>query len=79
MNVPVSNKRKAQVAQLPAVRQVSEEIAASFGGEGRVVIRPSGTEPKVRVMVEGREPEAVKRQAEKAAQAVREAVAAMEE
>ncbi|MBQ1704508.1 MAG: phosphoglucosamine mutase [Clostridia bacterium] len=79
VNVPVSNKLKARVAQLPAVRQVSEEIAAAFGGDGRVVIRPSGTEPKVRVMVEGRDPEAVKLQAERAAQAVREAVADMKE
>ena len=79
VNVPVDNGLKSRVAQLPAVRQVGEEIAASFGGAGRVVIRPSGTEPKVRVMVEGRELAQVKLLAEKAAQTVREAVAAIQE
>ncbi len=43
---------------VPAVQQALEAIERRLGGECRVVLRPSGTEPVIRVMVEGRdEPE----------------------
>lgn len=74
INVAAPNAVKGRVAQLPQVLAVGEEIRAAFNGAGRVVIRPSGTEPKVRVMVEGRDPALVEQLAEKAAQVVREAV-----
>lgn len=74
INVPASNSIKKQVADLPAVKAISAEITAFFGGEGRVVIRPSGTEPKVRVMVEGKDPQKVHEKAEYAAAAVKEII-----
>ena len=47
----------------------SEEIAAAckaledeFAGEGRVLIRPSGTEPLVRVMIEGKDEEYINKE-----------------
>ena len=74
INVAAPNKVKNLVAELPAVIAVGEEIKAAFNGAGRVVIRPSGTEPKVRVMVEGRDKAMVEDLAKKAADVVKAAV-----
>ncbi len=77
INVAAPNAVKHRVASLPEVVAVGEEIRQRFDGAGRVVIRPSGTEPKVRVMVEGREKALVEELAQKAAQVVKEAVSAL--
>ena len=37
------------------IAQAIKELEDKFGGEGRVLIRPSGTEPLVRVMVEAQD------------------------
>ena len=50
-NIPAS--RKAEFATNVRVQEAVKSAQASFTGLGRVVVRPSGTEPKVRVMVEG--------------------------
>ncbi len=39
--------------QHPAVKEACERVTAAMGGRGRVLLRKSGTEPLVRVMVEG--------------------------
>jgi phosphoglucosamine mutase len=52
------------------------EVEASLVGEGRVLLRASGTEPLLRVMVEGRDAQRVQAAAERLAEAVRAAVAA---
>jgi phosphoglucosamine mutase len=50
VNVPVTDK--LTVASLPAVAEAVAEAEAKLGDAGRVLLRPSGTEPLVRVMVE---------------------------
>ena len=52
------------------------EVELALEGEGRVLLRASGTEPLLRVMVEGRDADKVRAAAEKLAGAVRTAVSA---
>jgi phosphoglucosamine mutase len=70
-----------QVAQrfdpttVPAIQASVRSIEGRLAGEGRVVLRPSGTEPVIRVMVEGRDERATRAYAAELADAVRAAVA----
>jgi len=45
--------RRNELENIPAVRQVLDEVRAALNDRGRVLVRYSGTEPLVRVMVEG--------------------------
>lgn len=54
----------------PALKKVVEEVEADLAGDGRVLIRKSGTEPLVRVMVEAKNTEIAQKSAEKIAQTV---------
>ena len=49
-NVKVADKAAAQAD--PDVQAAVEEVAAKLGDTGRILVRESGTEPKIRVMVE---------------------------
>ena len=51
INVPVAGK--VNLADFPAVATAVTRVEAQLGERGRVLLRPSGTEPKIRVMVEG--------------------------
>jgi phosphoglucosamine mutase len=74
INVKVADG--AEVASAPVVKQAVAEAEARLGGQGRVLLRPSGTEPVVRVMVEGREEALVGELAQFIADAVRGALSA---
>jgi phosphoglucosamine mutase len=54
----------------PAVRAVVAEVERRFEGRGRIVLRASGTEPLIRVMVEGYDAALVKKGAADIARAV---------
>ena len=47
-----------------------ERVEKKFDGEGRVLIRPSGTEPLVRVMIEGKNQEEIDKEAEELAELI---------
>jgi phosphoglucosamine mutase len=51
INVKVNGK--VDLAQFPAVAAAVARVESRLGARGRVLLRPSGTEPKIRVMVEG--------------------------
>ncbi|EMI8339655.1 phosphoglucosamine mutase [Proteus mirabilis] len=57
--------------QSTEVQQVAKEVEAELGGKGRVLLRKSGTEPLIRVMVEGENEEQVTAMANRIAGAVK--------
>lgn len=68
VNVPVSDKKL--VAAAPAVRDAVAEAERALGDSGRVLLRPSGTEELVRVMVEATDPERARQLADDLAKLV---------
>ena len=73
LNVRVA--RRFDPMESPSVVETAAAVEHSFKGRGRIVLRASGTEPVIRVMVEGYDAKLVKRGASEIAAAV-EAVAA---
>jgi len=69
LNIPVSNNAQT-VVNLPQVQHAVKEIESQLGHRGRVLLRASGTEPVVRVMVEGQEVKQVENLAEQLAAVV---------
>jgi phosphoglucosamine mutase len=69
LNVPVA--RRAELGTLPNVQRRLDEVAAELGDRGRVVVRYSGTEPLVRIMVEGEQQLQVEAYAEEIAATIR--------
>ena len=53
--VNVSVTEKKDIASIPELKGAIEKAKAALNGKGRMLIRPSGTEPKIRVMVEGQD------------------------
>lgn len=49
VNIPLVNK---DLLKHPAVQEFIDKQSELYGSEGRILIRPSGTEPKVRIMIE---------------------------
>jgi phosphoglucosamine mutase len=69
INVKVA--RKFDPSSIPEVEDTVQKVALRLGGDGRVVLRPSGTEPVIRVMVEARDETDTLRCAEEIAAVVR--------
>ena len=72
INVSLGSGNAADIMRLSAVQEAVSDAENELGKEGRILLRPSGTEPLIRVMVEGVDAAQVKRVAEQAADVVRD-------
>lgn len=63
INAKVTNEKKYKYLEDEIIKKMCKELEDEFQGEGRVLIRPSGTEPLVRVMIEGKDKEYITRRA----------------
>lgn len=69
VNIRVTDKNGAM--EVPAIKGVVEQAEAEMNGEGRILVRPSGTEPLLRVMAEAPTQEKVDYYVDKIAEVVR--------
>lgn len=73
INVPISGR--ADPTQVAAIDDAVRRTEAALGEMGRVLLRPSGTEPVIRVMVEGQDEDSVRAHAAALAEVVRGSLA----
>ncbi|WP_024408105.1 phosphoglucosamine mutase [Streptococcus suis] len=52
VNIRVENSMKDKAMEVPAIAAIIEKMEAEMAGNGRILVRPSGTEPLLRVMAE---------------------------
>ena len=75
VNARVSNEKKHRYMEIPEVAEAIAALEKKFDGEGRVLIRPSGTEPLVRVMIEGKDQAEIDAEAHKLADLIMDVMA----
>lgn len=61
VNAAIKNENKKKYTRDEEISEEIKKIEKIMAGEGRVLIRPSGTEPLVRVMIEGQDQEVISR------------------
>jgi phosphoglucosamine mutase len=72
INVPIS--AAFELTQCAPALAESERVEALLAGRGRLVLRPSGTEPVIRVMIEGKDAAENLQLAEGIAEVIRQAI-----
>jgi phosphoglucosamine mutase len=73
--VNVRVRERVDVATVPAIADAMGRVRAALGERGRLLVRYSGTEPLLRIMIEGEDQASVQALAEEIADAVRTALA----
>ncbi len=75
VNAKVTTEKKYDYKNEPVIQDAIAELEKKFSGEGRVLIRPSGTEPLVRVMIEGQDKQLLEKEATTLAALIEERLA----
>lgn len=70
VNIRVHDKHT--VMDEPEVKEIIAKVEAEMDGDGRILVRPSGTEPILRVMAEASTPERVDRYVDQIADVIRD-------
>ena len=73
-NIKVANQGKVKFYTNTKIKEVTEELKKELGDKGRIVVRPSGTEPMIRVMVEGEDEKQIVEVLEKLVSVVKEEI-----
>ena len=69
----VRTAQKLDPTTLPGFSQQVEKLENKLGNDGRILVRPSGTEPVIRVMVEGKDDKLINRMADELCETIRKA------
>ena len=72
INAKVASDKKYDFDKNPEIKEKMAELEKEFSGNGRVLIRASGTEPLVRVMIEGEDQEYITKKAKELADFIEE-------
>ena len=72
INAKVDSNKKYDYEKNPEIKEAIEKLENEFSGNGRVLIRPSGTEPLVRVMIEGTDINYITKKAQELANLIEE-------
>ena len=72
VNAKVSSEKKYNYENNEEIKSAIEKLEKEFSGNGRVLIRPSGTEPLVRVMIEGEDQNYIEEKATEIAKKIEE-------
>ena len=72
VNAKVANHKKDRYMEYPEIASAIAKLEEKFAGEGRVLIRPSGTEPLVRVMIEGKDQQQIQKEAQELANLIQD-------
>ena len=72
VNAKVNSNKKYDYDKDIEIKEAIDKLEREFAGNGRVLIRPSGTEPLVRVMIEGEDQEYITKKAEEIAKLIEE-------
>jgi phosphoglucosamine mutase len=75
VNVSVSPEGKLRFYTDDEVKRAVEEVKQKLGQDGRIIVRPSGTEPLLRVMVEGKDESYIRALADSVANVIRDRLA----
>ena len=73
-NAAVPNHKKEKYLEYPEIEAAIRSLETKYAGEGRVLIRPSGTEPLVRVMIEGKDQAVIDKDAKELADLITKTV-----